>query len=59
MKKVFKKCLLVIIMINLMVTYAYSNVHKNDSNESKTSINFDRVKKGQKLIIKRHDVNIF
>ena len=58
MKKVFKKCLLVIIMINLMVTYAYSNVHKNDSNESKTSINFDRVKKGQKLIIKSEEGTI-
>ena len=58
MKKVFKNSLLVIIMINLMDSYAYSNVHKNDSNESKTSINFDRVKKGQKLIIKSKEGTI-
>jgi len=45
-------------MINLMDSYAYSNVHKNDSNESKTSINFDRVKKGQKLIIKSKEGTI-
>ena len=58
MKKVFKKSLLFIIMINLMVTYAHSKVHKNESDESKTSINFDRVKKGQKLIIKSKEGTI-
>ena len=58
MKKVFKKSLLFIIMINLMVTYAHSKVQKNESDESKTSINFDRVKKGQKLIIKSKEGTI-
>ncbi|MDA7558943.1 hypothetical protein N8768_07260 [Flavobacteriaceae bacterium] len=58
MKKVFKKSLLFIIMINLMVTYAHSKVHKNESDERQTSINFDRVKKGQKLIIKSKEGTI-